>query len=360
MTNKDYMLWLSSLVSGMSSRKLNSLLEIFGTAQAVFSAAEAELCRSIRLTDKEKKTVFERRNREYIEELKSLLESRQISYISQDCDSFPTLLREIPDPPIGIFVVGNLPDDDTNKVAVIGSRTCSEYGRLTARCLSKPLAKAGVIIVSGMARGVDSVAHRAALDAGGKTIAVLGCGVDVCYPRENEGLREEIISNGCVISEYPPGTRPLPYHFPARNRIISGISRGVIVTEATNKSGTMITVDQALDQGREVFAIPGDINRELSKGTNRLIKDGAHVTLSHTDILETLHIDTKPAESGGSKNLQPNEIHVLGIIDFEPRGFDALLDQASVTNGELHLTLTALEIKGLVRRLPGSRYVKND
>ena len=364
MNDRDYMLWLSACSSVLSSRKLNAVIDFFGSAENVFRADGSLINNSVRLTERESNSLLSGRDRDYIGKLYDLLEFKGISFISRNCDGFPTLLREIPDPPIGIFIKGNLPEDESVKVAVIGSRSCSEYGRLTAGILARPLARAGIIIVSGMARGVDSVAHRSAIEAGGRTIAVLGSGVDVCYPKENESLHRDIINNGCVISEYPPGTKPIHYNFPARNRIISGLSKGIIVTEAAKKSGTMITVDQAADQGREVFAVPGNITVRLCEGTNKLIKDGAHVASCYLDVLEVLGIDkisdknTKSAELPSS--LTPQEQKILALVNFEPISLDALLDDNELTKGEVYLALTSLEVKGLVKKLSGSRYMKNN
>ncbi|MCL1843155.1 MAG: DNA-processing protein DprA [Defluviitaleaceae bacterium] len=366
MYNDIYMLWLSSMVGRLSSRKLNLLLENFGTARNVFAAGVSEIVRVASLSAQAAGVVAQSHSLEYIEKMLESLQSAGIAYFPRTHERFPELLKEIPDPPAGIFCIGTLPSDNTHKVAVIGSRKCSEYGLMAARLMSKPLAAAGVVIVSGMARGVDSMAHRGAISGRGKTVAVLGCGVDICYPSENRGLREEIINNGCVISEYPPGTMPAPAFFPARNRIISGLSRGVVVTEAGKKSGTLITVNQAIEQGREVFAVPGNISSRLSEGTNQLIRDGATPVSDYTDILFALGLPEEeniPAENKNSKiprvNLAPDEKQVYDSLNFEPVSMDMLMEVTQINPSRLHFICTQLEIKGLARRLPGSRYVKN-
>jgi len=360
------MLWLSSLVHQVGSRKLNSLLEAFGSAAAIFKSSSEELYGQMSSAPYAFECISKNRDLEYIEALLEKMESRGIVYISRNNPRFPSLLKEIPDPPVGIFFIGTLPADNTEKVAVIGSRKCSEYGLLTARLLARPLAAAGIVIVSGMARGVDSMAHRGALQGGGTTIAVLGCGVDICYPAENRELREEIIRNGCVISEYSPGVRPTPAFFPARNRIISGLCRAVIVTEAGLKSGTLITVDQAQEQGREVLAVPGNISSKLSQGTNRLIRDGAFPVSNYEDILNVLGI-TPAAETqnlpqnpqNSKSSLAPEEKRVYDRLSLEPISFDKLADTAEVDIGRLHLICTGLELKGLAKKLPGARYIRN-
>lgn len=195
-------------------------------------------------------------------------------------ESYPSRLRQLPDPPVCLYVKGKLPEEEKKAVAVIGARECSGYGREAARYFAFGLAKEGAVIVSGMARGVDGIAQTAALEAGGMSVGVLGCGVDICYPPENAGLYERLAKEGCLLSEYPPGVEPKPQLFPPRNRIISGLSDMVLVTEAREKSGTLITVDMALEQGREVFAVPGRITDCCSRGCNRLIRNGAGMAVS--------------------------------------------------------------------------------
>jgi len=381
------MLWLSSLVHQVGSRKLNFLLDAFGSASAIFKSSNEELREHMPRAHHAFEFMCQHKNLEYIETLLKKMESQGIVYISRNNSRFPSLLKEIPDSPVGIFFIGTLPADNIEKVAIIGSRSCSEYGLLTARLLAQPLAAAGIAIVSGMARGVDSMAHRGALQGGGVTIAVLGCGVDICYPAENRELRSEIIQKGCVISEYAPGVRPAPAFFPARNRIISGLSRAVVVTEAGVKSGTLITVDQAQEQGREVLAVPGNISSRLSQGTNQLIRDGAFPVSNHEDILNILGSTPKlgktpkpskvhkskpnlnlsaqdlPKTPQISKNpnisLAPDEKRVYDRLSLEPVSFDYLADVAEVDIGRLHLICTGLELKGLAKKLPGARFIKN-
>ena len=361
-----YMLWLSSLVQYIGSRKLNALIDMFGSATAVFNAPIEALKNAMGNAQKSFGYISKYRSLDYIESVLARMESRGVAYISRDNERFPALLSEIPDPPLGIFFIGTLPANNTEKVAIIGSRKCSEYGLVTARLLAKPLAAAGIVIVSGMARGVDSMAHRGALEGGGTTVAVLGCGADICYPAENAKLRQGIIKSGCVISEYPPGVRPAPMFFPARNRIISGLCRGIIVTEAGKKSGTLITVEQAQDQGREVFAIPGNISSKLSYGTNQLIRDGAYPVTNHEDVLTMLGIKTNQESQNLQKtqkskeySLAPDEKRVYDNLSLEPISFDMLADVAEVGIGKLHLICTGLELKGLIKKLPGSRYIKD-
>ena len=365
MRDDIYMLWLSSKVNELGSRKLNALLDIFDTARNIFNADIDEL-KTANLTPHAMDVLTTKRSLQDIENMLETMENKGIVYLSRNNPRFPALLGKIPDPPVGIFFIGTLPADNTEKVAIIGSRRCSEYGLLSARLLAKPLAEEGVVVVSGMARGVDSMAHRGALQGGGMTIAVLGCGVDICYPAENRELRKEIINSGCVMSEYPPGTRPAPAFFPARNRIISGLSLGVVVTEAGKKSGTLITVDTAIDQGREVLAVPGNISSKLSQGTNKLIQEGAHPIADYTDILNALKISPSPvseekvknSEKNIANNLAPDEKQVYDSLAFDAVSFDMLLNLTNINPSRMHMICTGLELKGLARKLPGNRYVK--
>jgi len=363
----------------VGSRKLNFLLDVFGNASAIFKSSAEELREHMPLAHHAFEHICKHKDLEYIEALLEKMESQGIVYISRNNPRFPSLLKEIPDAPVGIFFTGTLPADNIEKVAIIGSRNCSEYGLLTARLLAQPLAAAGVAIVSGMARGVDSMAHRGALQGGGITVAVLGCGVDICYPAENRELRKQILQEGCVVSEYAPGVRPAPAFFPARNRIISGLSRAVVVTEAGLKSGTLITVDQAQEQGREVLAVPGNISSKLSQGTNQLIRDGAFPVSNHEDILNILggapklgntrKPKSKPTAQELQKNpqnsknfnisLAPDEKRVYDRLSLEPVSFDYLADVSEVDIGRLHLICTGLELKGLAKKLPGACYIKN-
>ncbi len=256
-------------------------------------AALRELCvgvwgedeRSVKKTEQillgRKEDILKRKEKELRE-----LEKKEITFYSMEDSAYPERLRRIPDPPYGLFVRGRLPDPARPSVAIIGARMASAYGREQARRFAKELAENGIQIVSGMARGIDGIAGRAAFDGGGVSFAVLGSGVDVCYPKENQNLYDRTVKEGGVISEYPPGTQPLSYFFPARNRIISGLAEALLVVEARAHSGTLITVDMALEQGREVFALPGRVSDALSFGCNRLIRQGAGVAMEPRDLLE--------------------------------------------------------------------------
>ena len=362
MDDHNYNLWLYS-ISGIGNGKIDRILSVFGAAKRVFAAKSRELAQIEGLTNDNIKNILDRQNEEALEMCSAWLTDCGAAFVSRFDADYPKLLREIDHPPFGFFVRGRLPDDSADKVAIIGSRRCSEYGRSVAHKLAFELAAAGVAVVSGFARGIDSVAHRGALQAGGPTIGVLGCGIDVCYPAENQQLMDDMIQKGCLMTTYLPGTRPLPAYFPARNRIISGLCRAIIVVEAGQRSGTLITVGQALDQGREVFAVPGSALSKLSEGTNLLIKEGAAVATCADDVLSALGIERpKPVEQGAAKRpggpaLDENEAAVLRCIEnASPAKFDHITQATGLPAQQANYILVMLEMKGLVDKLPGLRY----
>jgi len=279
----DYMLWLLHAAK-INAKKARSLLAVFKNAEGVFDAGRYELG-GAGLSSREVSSILDTGREESLASMKRQMKRLDMEFISCENPNFPSLLKSIYDYPLGLFYKGILPEDSDLKIAVIGSRECTDYGRNAAYRLSRELAERGVTIVSGMARGIDGTAHKGALEAGGFTVAVAGTGLDICYPSENARLLSKIIENGCAISEYPPETMYQKSHFPQRNRLISGISHGVIVVEAALKSGTNITIEQAIDQGRVIFAVPGNIYSEVSEGTNQLIKDGAVPVTGYEDVL---------------------------------------------------------------------------
>lgn len=275
-------------------------------------------------------------------------------------DEYPALLKEIYDPPYVLFYKGELPYEDELCMAVIGSRHATAYGRLAAEMLSEGLGKAGISIVSGMARGIDTACHKAALKAGAKTYAVLGSGIDVIYPRENDKLYHEIAEQGAVISYFPCGAAPLAKHFPQRNRIISGMSKGIVVVEAGEKSGTLITVSEAINQNRDIWAVPGPITATQSRGTNKLLKQGCKLVTCAEDILEEYFIEPSPkpalAEAASTASFSVEEKKLLDML-IMPMQFDVIASQTGKTAAELSAMLTMLELQGAVQQLPGKFYI---
>lgn len=280
-----FLYWLYN-IEGLGNKKIDMLLKICKTANGVYLLREDFIDELGFLTDKNKKALKEAKKNMNVQENYEELKQKQIRFIPSGSKEYPDKLKQIPDAPFGIFYSGRLPNPDTPAVAVIGARQCTEYGHYVASQLGAALARAGIQVISGMARGVDSIAQNAAMEAGGETYGVLGCGVDICYPPECNRLYQHLKKHGGIISEYPPGTEPKAQFFPRRNRIISGLSDAIVVVEAREKSGTLITVDMALEQGREVYVIPGRITDPLSVGCNRLMKQGAGVV---SDFAELIH-----------------------------------------------------------------------
>jgi DNA processing protein len=266
---------------------------------------------------------------------------------------FPARLRAIFDPPPRLYLRGAGDPEllDHRAAAVVGARSCSPYGAQVARMLGRELAAAGLVVVSGLARGVDGEAHRGALEAGGVTVAVLGCGIDRDYPASNAQLSRRIEEQGLVVSEYEPGVEPAPWRFPARNRIIAGLCEAVVVVEARERSGALITADFALDEGREVFAVPGEITTGLSIGTNALLKLGATPLTSAQDVLDALGIE--PPEAAEAVEVSPVAAQILELVREAPRGPDELTARGVLGAGAISVALTELELAGLVATADG-------
>jgi DNA processing protein len=264
---------------------------------------------------------------------------------------FPPLVAQLHDPPTRLFLRGEDADLLTRpSVAIVGARSCSPYGAQVARTLARELAGAGLVVVSGLARGVDAEAHRGALEAGGATVAVLGCGIDVDYPRRHAELARRIAATGLVVSEYPPGTEPAPWRFPARNRIIAALCAATVVVEARERSGALITADFALELGREVFAVPGEITAGLSAGTNRLIRQGAAPLLSSEDVLAALGLEPKRAPA---PSVSDDARALLEALADAPRGMDELVRATRRPTPAVAGALVELELAGLVTQADG-------
>ena len=273
-------------------------------------------------------------------------------------ERYPRLLMEIPDPPPYLYTLGELYGSET-AVAIVGSRRASQYGLCTATRLGRDLAQRGVTVVSGMARGIDTAAHWGALKGGGRSVAVLGCGIDVVYPPENGALHRALAEGGALLSEFPMGTGPLAENFPRRNRIISALSRGVVVVEAGEQSGSLITANFALEQGREVFAVPGNVTLSGSRGVNGLIKQGAKLVERVEDILEELGLGQPagdaPLQPKGF-SLTPQEAELYALLCQGPLQMDDIMVRSALTVGELSATLLRLELKGAIMQLPGKHF----
>lgn len=280
------------------------------------------------------------------------------TYFDED---YPKRLLDIPDPPFALFYKGKLPDEEKLSISIVGARRCTPYGEYYTSEFSKLLAKQGVQIISGLAKGVDGISQRSALDVGGHSYGVIASGVDICYPRDHIGLYQDLISHGGVISEQPLGVTPQRHHFPLRNRIISGLSDIVIVIEAKERSGSLITADMALEQGREVYALPGPINSQLSRGCNRLIKQGAGILISPQDFLEDIGLIVSLNEKISDNKkivLESLEKLVYSCLDLQAKNIQAIYEETNIPIGELMSTLTSLDLKGYVSEVSKNHYVK--
>ena len=354
---EDVRYWVGfNVVHGIGPMRLRALLDYFGDAERAWSAPVEELRRA----------GLDRRSVENLLASRSTLDlDRQLARVAAtgariltwESHDYPRLLREIPDSPPVLYVRGELADDWS--VAVVGTRRASAYGRQATRHLVTVLARNGITIVSGLARGIDSEAHRAALDAGGRTMAVLGCGIDRIYPPENRRMAEEIAAHGAIVTDYPVGTAPEGGNFPPRNRIISGLSLGVLIIEAGRRSGARITADYAAEQGRDVFAVPGSIFARGSVGTHALIQEGAKLVSSPEDVMEELNL-TMVVEQAEARQVLPadeTELTLLKHLSAEPVHVDDLCQQVGVSIAEVTSTLAMMELKGMVRQMGGMRYV---
>ncbi len=283
-----------------------------------------------------------------------------IQYIQQNHAAYPQKLLCYKGMPKGLYVLGKLPDKTRKSVAIVGARRSSAYGNQIAKSFAKELAGAGVQIISGMAWGIDGKAHEGALEGGGDTYAVLGCGVDICYPSGHRKIYEAMIQRGGILSEQPPGMPPMAGHFPARNRIISGLSDLVLVVEAKERSGSLITADLALEQGKDVFAVPGRIGDEMSKGCLNLIKQGAGLADSPLVLLEALGIERNVSEKSVKIVLEKNEDIVYSWIRLQPVSLEELVKKTGFGSREVLFALVGLELKGCIREMQKNQYVRTD
>ncbi len=348
-----------SLVKNMGPVSYKKLVEAFGTMESVLASAEKEFARKkgssrVLWADLKDPGLLSRAD----EEIKKAA-ALGIDIIPVFDERYPSVLREIHDPPIILYVKGTLPAEETIKVAVVGSRVSSMYGRRMATQISRDLASAGAAVVSGLALGIDTAAHEGALAADGITLAVLGGGIGHLYPKENRKLADKICQKGALISEYPVDMKPDPQHFPVRNRIISGLSSAVLVVEAKEKSGALITADQALEQGREVFALPGNADSSKSLGTNSLLKQGARLALSAADVLSELgYTITKKAAVSRRASLSAEEQKVVSILDAGPVQLEEIVEASGISLQKTITVLSYLEMKGFVKETPGKIFQK--
>ena len=365
--------WLTlRAIPGISDNLYKRLIEKFSSPEKVLGAKEDDLAKVPEIRRDVLQTIVSGSKgisaspagRDLNEELERI-KRYKIDIITLNDESYPENLKEIYDPPPLLYVKGKIKKEDKNAIAIVGSRRATTYGKLTAQKLSAQLAAQGITIVSGLARGIDSEAHKGALAVGGRTIAVLGCGIDIVYPPENRTLEEKIALSGAVITEFPFGTRPFAGNFPKRNRIISGLSLGVVIVEAAEKSGALITARLALEQGREVFAVPGSTTSPYSRGTHNLIKEGAKLVEDIDDILEELEslIQVRKGKGEEAKGfpkppLSREEEIIYNLITQEPKHIDILIQKSKLPAQGVMVVLTNLQIKSLIKELSGKNFVR--
>jgi DNA processing protein len=353
-------------VPGVGDYLVKRLIDRFGTPHKVFSAPFEEISKVQGLSSRLAKAILRHQLPDKVKKELDSIQRKKIQITTLLDAEYPSLLREIPDPPPLIYVRGHLPKESFANIAIVGSRHATAYGLVTTQRLSEDLVSLGLTVVSGMAVGIDTAAHRGALDAGGSTIAVLGSGLNRIYPAENRRLFHRIAEKGAVISEFPLDTAPDAHNFPKRNRIISGMSLGTIVAEATRKSGSLITARLAAEQNREVFAVPGSIQSFKSTGTHTLIKEGAKLVEHAQDIIEELPLavtageTTRRTRDDASMEKQPHmtteEKAVLDALEPYPVHIDDIIRKLHIEPGKLSGILLSLELKGIVLQMPGKHF----
>ncbi len=370
MTELESLLILNA-ISGLGNIRIRRLLDAFGSAIKVLSLTQSELASSGIIPSTVARNIVHFKRDEFLKTELRLMKENSVFAVAFNDSNYPENLFQIPDSPVVIYVKGQLSKENNLAVAVVGSRRSSAYGLSIAEKFSTQLAQLGITIVSGMARGIDTFAHRGALKAKGKTIAVLGSGLSVIYPSENEKLFKEIADAGAVVSEFPMTTALAPFNFPRRNRVISGLSLGVIVVEAAKNSGALITSRFALEQGREVFAVPGNVDNPNSQGTHELIKQGAKLVQTIEDVLEELkvpvsaHLEIARKESAAvQRNSKPSpllpreEKDIYEFIQDEALHIDDIAGRSGCPASHAMGVLLKLELKHLVKQLPGKRFVR--
>jgi len=362
---KDAFFWLClGQVPGVGNIIYNRLIKKFKTPEKVFHASPEELKKIEGLRSQTIEAVVAFKDNDWAKKELDQIEKQGITFLTLQDERFPRNLKEIYDPPPFLYVKGELWEKGHLSIAMVGSRNASSYGKTITKRLSRALAERGFTIVSGLARGIDTCAHKGALEGGGRTLAVLGSGIDLIYPWENKGLAEEITRHGAIISEFPLGTQPEAINFPPRNRIISGLSLGTVIVEASFRSGSLVTARMALEQGRDVFAVPGNVDSPWSKGTNRLIKEGAKLIMDPEDIIDEVMPQYKaPITSGQekppeTKGLTPEGQKIFDLLDSNPLHIDHLIQHSGLQPNLVSSLLLELEINGLVKQLLGKMFIK--
>lgn len=357
-----YAYWLANL-PGIGAVKIRRLLELYRTPKEIYNIEETTLENVSCLQQQDKRTIMEYKGR--LPECAGAyhrMEEKGIRFITTFEPEYPKRLICLEDRPFALYVKGELPEEDRPSVAIVGARQCTSYGREMAAYLGRTLSEAGISVISGMAYGVDGASQRGAVSGKGKSFAVLGCGVDICYPREHINLYMQLEKQGGLISEFAPSTQPLPQHFPMRNRIISGLCDALIVIEAREKSGSLITADFALEQGKEIFALPGRVGDKLSAGCNQLIKNGANLLLAAEDITDFFGFFGKHlwrVDEKQNLGLANDEKMVYSCLDLYPKHLEAIVVETGLGAARCMAALIQLETGGWITSTAGNYYAKN-
>ena len=355
-----------SLVPGIGPRILGELMKHFGSATKILSASTTELTEIPGVGDKLSRQIFNARSSGSASEIENLCQTHSISILDRFESGYPGRLNEIEDPPNLLYTQGTFQPQDQMAIAIVGTRHATTYGKKVAAQLARGLAMAGFTIVSGLARGIDAAAHRGALEAGGRTVAVLGSGLLNLYPPEHADLAKEVVGQGVLASEFHPHQAPKSGSFPQRNRIVTGLSLGVVVVEAADRSGALISARLASEQNREVFAVPGRIDNRMSRGCHALINDGATLVQSVDDILEQLGPLAQPAQISSKKTIRhPAELKlteqesaILQLVEPDPTDIDLIVAQSGLPVARVLSTVSVLEIRRLVRRVQGNKVLR--
>ncbi len=370
MLKEEYNFWLGN-INNIGIKKIELLLQVFGSAEEIYFSSREEIetfqgecCPAgMRFSDADVESLCNSRDPEKIHERYTKLEKNGIYFVSKEDERYPKKLRNIYNAPFGLYVKGRLPKEDESLLAIVGARDCTPYGKEMAKYLSGAIAKEGISIISGLARGIDTHAHEGALVNEGLTYGVMGCGIDICYPKENINLYMEMQRNGGIISEYAPGIQPIAGNFPMRNRIISGLCDRILVIEAREKSGSLITVDMGLEHGKDIYALPGKATDRLSDGCNNLIKMGAKLVTTPADILEDFIPNYKQTMQDLKKNnklLETKGKIVYASLCLEPKHIEEIAIQTGFSMDILMEQLLLLELRGFVKQTMKNFYIAQD
>lgn len=356
---KEEWFWIVN-IKGLGPKKRQALAEFYGSYDRILTAKEKELGMIPLLTKEDRFNILNKQGREDSKKEYDKLARSGICFVTREDREYPEKLKNIYQPPDALYYKGKLPAQEKKSIAVIGARNCSYYGKHTAEFFSEQLSKMGFDIISGLAKGIDSAGHTGALRAEGQTFGILGCGITECYPKENLSLYENVSIHGGILSEYGPGIPPLPCYFPMRNRIISGLSDGILVVEAKERSGSLITADFGLDQGKEIYAVPGRIDDRLSTGCNRLIQMGAKPVIKPEDIAEDFKIGYGIKSKNSKKInylLETKEKIVYASLSLEPRHIEQIAAETKYSLQEVMSLLVSLEIKDMIKQIGKNYFV---